>query len=115
GPYPGYQHGAAFHLAVLKSLRTLPGVRGAAGVMVSPSTDEGDDASLHQPLIAETEGATRSAIATANMASPDYFSVMGISLLSGRSFSPGDVTSPKPGVILSAALAHELFGTTSPI
>jgi hypothetical protein len=40
---------------------------------------------------------------------------MGIPLRAGRTFAPGDLSSPNPGVILSASLARDLFGSTNPI
>jgi putative ABC transport system permease protein len=40
---------------------------------------------------------------------------MRIPIRAGRTFAPGDLASPNPGVILSSALARDLFGAASPI
>jgi hypothetical protein len=45
-----------------------------------------------------------------NVASPDYFRVMGIPLRHGRSFQPGDLRGI-PAVIVSERLARNVFGT----
>jgi hypothetical protein len=49
------------------------------------------------------------------MASPDYFQLMRIPLLHGRTFMAGDVRATMPGMVLSASLARALFGRTDVI
>ena len=44
------------------------------------------------------------------IASPDYFGVMGIPILAGRAFAPGDASSPAPVVVISRAMAHKFWG-----
>jgi predicted permease len=61
----------------------------------------------------QQDNATHEAVV--RTASPDYFSVMAISILGGRSFSAGDNLDATPRVILSASLASTLFGPTQPI
>src|SRR5262249_4982707 len=41
--------------------------------------------------------------------------VMGIPLRSGRTFQAGDARTETPGIVISAAVAHDLFGDASPI
>jgi hypothetical protein len=47
--------------------------------------------------------------------SPGYFRAMGIPILSGRAFLESERTSGDSPVILSASLAHRLFGNQSPL
>jgi len=49
--------------------------------------------------------------ATSNMASADYFRVMGIPLRAGRSFRSGDLRGT-PAIVVSERLATSVFGTT---
>ncbi|MDQ6831686.1 MAG: ABC transporter permease, partial [Gemmatimonadota bacterium] len=45
----------------------------------------------------------------------DYFGTMGIPLLAGRVFGPGDAMSSPPVAIVSAAFARKIFGTESAV
>ena len=82
----------------------------------------GAEAAREIPLIQENPGelsfefdavgTTRSKRGAVNMASPDYFRLMGIPLLHGRSFAAGDVRAATPAIVLSASLARALFGET---
>ena len=47
-----------------------------------------------------------------SIVSPDYFDVMGIDIVAGRAFAPGDVA---PSVIISEALADEVFPDENPV
>jgi ABC-type antimicrobial peptide transport system permease subunit len=53
--------------------------------------------------------------ADANVVSPGFFRVMHIPIRAGRSFLPGDLLGQTPAVVLSASLAHDLFGSTDPL
>ena len=48
-------------------------------------------------------------------ASPGYFDVMRIALVSGRAFDPRDNSSAPPSVVISTALARRLFGSDPPV
>jgi hypothetical protein len=52
---------------------------------------------------------------TSNDISPDYFRVLGLPLIAGRTFTDAEAFAPAPetGVILSEALAMKLFGVTA--
>jgi len=45
----------------------------------------------------------------------DYFTTMGISLLSGRNFSSGDAAGTRPVAIINETLARRMWGEESPI
>jgi predicted permease len=108
--YSSYADNAAFHAKMMDRLAALPGVTSVAGARHLPLTgrgklgDEmefraGDDAG--RPMVT----------ATGNMASGDYFHVMGIPLRAGRTFLPGDLRGT-PAVIVSERLATSIFGTS---
>ena len=81
--------------------------------MVLPLDPEA--AGLSQRVVAEGERGAREATAQGNVVAANYFQTMGIPLRSGRTFAPGDLRAERPGVILSAALARELFGETNAV
>jgi putative ABC transport system permease protein len=49
------------------------------------------------------------------MVSPDYFRTLGMTLLAGRSFTPGDRTDAQPVAIVNHTLARQFWGGVSPI
>lgn len=111
--YETYQKSAAFHLRVLSRLRSLPGVTDAAAVMrlpLAPGYASGE-------LRIETSSASRTsqAAASGNVATPNYFHLMGIPFRAGRSFQRGDIVATNPAIILSASLARSLFGDADPL
>ncbi len=108
-PYPEFENAAAFDLALIKSLRTIPGVQNATAAMVLPFDLE--DPSLRRRIVTEREATPLEATARANVVPPNYFQAMGIPVQAGRSFAAGDRTADTPAVIISASLARELFGT----
>jgi hypothetical protein len=71
---------------------------------------------VHPRLEAERDGGGISdATVNENIVEAGFFSVMGIPLRAGRTFTPGDARSETPSVVISAALAKDLFGSTDPI
>ena len=110
--YPGYGQVAAFHTAVLDRLRAIPGVHAAEAALEIPLAPEG---TLEMSMEFDARGTDRSERAAPNMATTDYFGLIGIPMLHGRSFMPGDVRADLPAIVLSASLARALFGTTDAV
>lgn len=112
--YPTYQRVAAFHLAVMEQLQRVPGVTSVGAAMQFPSTPQ---TLYSHPRVEATRlrGQTATALVNANVVSASFFRSMGIPLISGRAFVPGDLVSPAPGVVLGATLARQLFGSENPI
>ena len=109
--YTSYAANAAFHARTMDRLAALPGVASVAVAERLPLASRGLPGLGMQLQAGEDEG--RPVVASArNMASGDYFRVMGIPLLAGRSFRPGDLRGT-PAVVVSERLAMSLFGTTS--
>jgi putative ABC transport system permease protein len=113
-PYPTYQRAAAFHLELLRALRATSGITAAATAMQFPLTQQ--YLSVHPRFEAELDGGRRTEVTVnENVASPNFFAVMGIPLRAGRTFEPGDARSETPGIVISASVARILFGGVDPI
>jgi len=108
--YTSYAANAAFHARMMDRLAALPGVTSVAVASRLPLASRGVPSLGMQLQAGDAEG--RPAVASAsNMASGDYFRVMGIPLRAGRGFRPGDLRGT-PAVVVSERLATNLFGTT---
>jgi putative ABC transport system permease protein len=108
--YTTYSANAAFHSKLQDRLSALPGVTSVAAARELPLSSRlmrGPDMQLQ----AVDEDGRPTIAATSNMASADYFRVMGIPLRGGRSFRPGDLRGT-PAVVVSERLATLVFGTT---
>jgi putative ABC transport system permease protein len=108
--YTTYTANAAFHARMIDRLAALPGVTSVAAARDLPLASVAARGPEIQLQAGDEEG--RPAVAsTSNMASEDYFRVMGIPLRVGRSFRPGDLRGT-PALVVSERLATSLFGTT---
>ena len=108
--YTTYGANAAFHASMMDRLATLPGVTSVAGTRTVPLS--GLRVQGYQTQLQAGDDAGRPVIdAASNLASADYFRVMGIPFRAGRSFAPGDLRGT-PALILSERMAEQIFGTT---
>jgi len=125
-----------FYDQLLEHARGVHGVRSAALSATTPMRNS----YLHSMSIAEETGVKFSALE--NQVSSGYFTTLGIPLLLGRDFRPGDEPAVTPGdtpwgrlqrlpnsggkmggdmfdasrvCIMDEALAHHLFGTANPV
>jgi putative ABC transport system permease protein len=111
-----YEHPArlALFTDVLRRIRTLPGVESAAAARSLPLdglrggttiTADGQDpqVSVELPTV------------QVNLVSADYFQLMGIRLLRGRTFSDIDEPKGAPVLIVNAQLARHYFGSADPV
>lgn len=108
--YGGYANMVAFHARVSDALRAQPGVTGVAAVSRVPLSAVGGPDLRYKFRALDVPGGVavfeRAAIATS-----EYFDVMRIPIIRGRSFAAGDMRG-EPGVVLSEALALQLFNAT---
>jgi putative ABC transport system permease protein len=98
-------------LQIIESLSDMPGVTSVGAVQRLPLRDRGDNWGISiqsQPDLASSTTAMR-------VVSRDYFDVMGIELVSGRTFDATDVTGGELAVVIDEALARKYFGGTDPI
>jgi putative ABC transport system permease protein len=108
--YTTYTDGAIFHSKMIDRLAALPGVTGVAVSTQFPLSGRGAS-SLDVQLHAGDDATRPPVSAAGNLASADYFKVMGIPLRAGRTFRAGDLHGT-PAVIVSERLAKNVFGTT---
>jgi predicted permease len=113
--YPtGGTEATGFYRDLLAQLRTLPGIRHAAGVMTMPfdtlransgySVDGGPSARDGKPLIAELQVIT-----------PGYFDTVNTVLRAGRDFDDRDSFGQPQVAIINERLAREEFGAANPL
>lgn len=108
--YTSYAANAGFHSKMQDRLAALPGVTSVAAALRLPLASRGAPV-LNMQLQAGDDAGRPTVASAGNMASADYFRVMGIPLRGGRSFRSGDLRNT-PAVVLSERLATSLFGTT---
>jgi predicted permease len=112
--YSDAQRQAAFFDRVLEQISALPGVVSAGATTTLPLAGQGS----MQPFT--IEGRPESAVAEQPMAatryiSPGYFGTMGIPLRQGRFFNDQDRENVAPVIIISEAMAHQLWPGQDPI
>ena len=116
-PAEKYPAGRAqqFYRALLGSLRSIPGVRGAA---VSSGIPFGAGNYTSHPMFTTGPSAlapgTRVPTDWRNV-SPGYFQAMNIPLLRGRDFTDADTLTSTPVIVVSAATAKKFWGDADPI
>ncbi len=114
--HPAGHDVAAFHRALLARLRELPFADGVAITTGRPMVDRVSDRTRQDFTVAgrpSQEG--RSASADVALVTADYFRVMGIPLISGRTFSDADDENGTPLVIVNATLAREQWPGEDPV
>jgi len=91
------------------AVAAIPGVASAALVSRIPIGAFGYDCGARE------EGSRRGVDANLRVATGDFFSTLGIPLLRGRTFGPGDVADAPGVVVINSDLAHRLFGDADPL
>jgi putative ABC transport system permease protein len=112
---PGLTDGPAWgrlHVAFMERLRALPGVT-AVGIVNNIPLDEGTAAGRFLSDAMSDDGG--GALLDQNFAAGDYFRVMGIELLQGRTFTDDEASTPNNNVIVSRSLAAKLWPNESPL
>ena len=112
--YATPQQWIAFSDQLLARIQAQPGMRDSAMGVPLPITDGFINLAFDIPgTPAPSAGTSR----TANFVSvsPDYFRVMGISLLAGRLFNAHDSLSAPRVTVISEAMAHMYFPNQDPL
>jgi putative ABC transport system permease protein len=110
-PYASQPPRDAFFRTLLARIDGLPGVRGATLASAPPLEEEPAEFSLTLP----GSGDSRALRANFQRVAPDYFALLGIPLIRGRSFDAADVQSGPRVVVVSAALARAAWGENDPV
>ena len=100
------------HLAFMDRLRALPGVTGV-GVVNNIPLDEGTN--TIRVRTNDTPSGGGGMLFDMNFTGGDYFGVMGITLLQGRTFTTGESVTPNGNVIISRSTAAKLWPGRSPL
>jgi len=100
---------------VLNSIRELPGVRSVAAVTFLPMSTIGQD--FYRPYWLEGARPDGFAVTQANvrMATPGYFSTLGLPLASGREFSAQDGLDAPRVIIINESLARSVWKDQDPV
>jgi putative ABC transport system permease protein len=100
---------------VLNSIRELPGVASVAAVTVLPMSTIGSD--FYRPYWLEGARPDGYAASQANvrMATPGYFTTLGLPLVSGREFSAQDASGAPRVIIINESLARSAWKGQDPV
>jgi putative ABC transport system permease protein len=100
---------------VLNSIRELPGIVSVAAVTVLPMSTIGSD--FYRPYWLEGARPDGFAITQANvrMATPGYFTTLGLPLVSGRDFSAQDAPGAPQVIIVNESLARSAWKDQDPV
>ena len=100
------------HVAFMERLRALPGVS-AVGLVNNVPLDEGTSMRrFRSDTMSQDDGG---ALLGVNFAAGDYFRVMGIELLQGRTFTDDEASTPNSHVIVSRSVVEKLWPRQSPL
>jgi predicted permease len=112
----GYEqsHAEAFFRTLLQQARSLPGVQSASLAYSVPMGYYNERREVYaegQPI----PPGTRVPSAIVNSVSPDYFRVMRMPIMEGRSFTGADTATSEPVVIVNQTMAQELWPHQNPL
>ncbi len=104
-----------YYARVLDSIRELPGVASVAAVTVLPMSTIGSD--FYRPYWLEGARPDGYVATEANvrMATPGYFTTLGLPLVSGREFSARDEPGAPPVIIINESLARSAWKGQDPV
>ncbi len=104
----------AFYTLLLERVRSLPGVDSVAIGSNVPFDDTEWDSSFHITGTPEAKPGHEPEAET-NMISPDYFRVLGMPLIRGRTFNDQEIAGRPHSVIIDESLARNFFAGKDPI
>lgn len=102
-----------FHTQAMDRIRALPGVESAATIDSLPL-----QGGSTQPIMIEGRPLLKMSDqpeVPVREISPDYFKVMRVPLVRGRTFTASDTATSTPVIVISQSLAHEFFPNEDPI
>jgi len=105
--------GLAFFRQVVAGIGSLPGVRTASAAVPLPLS--GDEMDTSFEIEGRPVAKAKRPTTIFNLVEPRYFATMGIPLMRGRDFTPGDDLKARPVVIVSETLAKRFFPDQNPI
>ncbi|MCI0389447.1 MAG: ABC transporter permease [Acidobacteria bacterium] len=104
---------AALHRGLLERLSVMPGVRSASLSQYSPISGAGQGRRISVPGFAHQS--EEDGLITVNWVGPNYFETMGIPLVVGRAFTPGDNEQAPRIAVISESVARYYFPNENPV
>jgi len=113
--YADSRQQADFYTRLLEAIATLPGVKAAGAVNDLPlgAGRDSDEFTIKPRGAKDVSSSTGSC--QDRLISPDYFRVMNIPLIKGRTFTKADASSAPPVVIISQSFARRFFPNEDPL
>jgi predicted permease len=112
--YPNKTKQAAFYAQATERIAALPGVVTAGAISALPLT-----ASRHSADFIiqghESVAASQLPVAETRTVTPNYFQVMSIPLMAGRTFGEADTSTAPPVLIINQTLARHFFANENPV
>ncbi|HTQ55739.1 MAG TPA: ABC transporter permease [Bryobacteraceae bacterium] len=105
----------AFYRELLRRTRDLPGVADAAAANTLPLAHSAPESAVKVEGLPYVPAERTAPMFWSGAVTPDYFRVMGIPLLQGRTFGPADAEKAAPVIIVSAATARHYWPGQNPI
>ncbi len=105
----------AIDMAVANA-KAIPGVRDVTPVFAVPFVGEGGgvDGRVSTPVQSEEQQA-QNPVVNLDVAAPNYFAMLGVPILRGRSLSDKDVNGSEPVVVISSSVARRFWPDSDPI
>jgi putative ABC transport system permease protein len=113
GTYPDAESVVGFYQELQRRLGEIPGVRQVGAARLLPLGSTMGDAGVDVP--GYTPGPNESTQAEWQYVTPGYLEVMGIPLLSGRTFDDRDGPDAQDVIIINASLARHYWGDRDPL
>jgi putative ABC transport system permease protein len=114
-PYSTVEKIAGFHRELLPRVAAIPGVKGAAVATSRPMGESAIDVPTQDFFLAGHEGEKNVPNANLTVASPEYFNVLGIPLLHGRTLSVDDTAESEPVAVINQTMAKLYWPKQDPV
>jgi putative ABC transport system permease protein len=113
--YPEAHQPPAFYAELYRRLAALPGVESAGGIFLLPLS--GMNATAPFTLEGEPEPGENDPkrVASLRPVGPDYFRAMGMRLVRGRRFTPGDSGPERPVAVINESMARRFWPGRDPV
>lgn len=107
----GHEDDPAFWVRLRAEIAAAPGIDAAAYAGRDPL---GDDSGF-SPVRLPAAGDDAFRLATFNSINPEYFSVLGLGITTGRNFTEGEAADSQRVAVISESTARNLWGPVNPI
>ncbi|MGA2261354.1 MAG: ABC transporter permease [Acidobacteriota bacterium] len=106
---------AAFYQQLMEKVGSLPGIIAVGATNDLPLTGGQDSDSISVEGHGPINTSSHDLAVQDRLATPEYFRVMGIPLIAGRTFTEADAGSAPPVALINRTFANRIFGKENPI